>query len=98
VTVAIRQHEDRSAEISISDTGCGISPEQLPRIFDRLHRNGRSKQLSPMWPGLVLPIAKTIMELHGGTITVESELERWTTFSLRFPPPVAQPFRKMTKS
>lgn len=98
VTVAIRQHEDRSAEISISDTGCGISPEQLPRIFDRLHRNGRSKQLSPMWPGLVLPIAKTIMELHGGTITVESELERGTTFTLRFPPPVVPPFRKMTKS
>lgn len=98
VTVALRQHEDRSAEISISDTGCGISPEQLPRIFDRLHRNGRAKQLSPMWPGLVLPIAKTIMELHGGTITVESELERGTTFFLRFPPPAAQPFRKMTKS
>jgi two-component system heavy metal sensor histidine kinase CusS len=87
VTVAMYQQEDRSAEISIADTGCGISPERLPRIFDRLYRTGRSKQLSPMWPGLVLPIAKAILELHGGTITVDSELDRGTAFTLRFPPP-----------
>lgn len=89
VTVAIRQLEDRSVEISLGDTGCGIPPETLPRIFDRLYRNDRSKQLSPMWPGLVLPIAKAIMELHGATITVDSEPGRGTTFNLRFPPPVA---------
>ncbi|HXE95005.1 MAG TPA: heavy metal sensor histidine kinase [Dongiaceae bacterium] len=87
VTVAMSQLEDRSAEISIGDTGCGISPERLPRIFDRLYRTGRSKQLSPMWPGLVLPIVKAIMELHGGTITVDSELDRGTVFTLRFPSP-----------
>ncbi|GFE59100.1 heavy metal sensor histidine kinase [Geobacter sp. AOG1] len=89
VAVAMHYREDRSPEIRISDTGCGISPENLPRIFDRLYRNGRSKQLSPMWPGLVLPTAKAIMEIHGGTITVESELDRGTTFTLRFPPPTA---------
>ncbi|RII25770.1 MAG: two-component sensor histidine kinase [Geobacter sp.] len=89
VTVALHHLKDRSAEIRIGDTGCGISPDTLPQIFDRLYRNGRSKQLSPMWPGLVLPIAKATVELHGGTITVESELDRGTTFTLHFPPSVA---------
>jgi two-component system heavy metal sensor histidine kinase CusS len=87
VTVTMSPHEDRSAEISVGDTGCGIPPEELPRIFDRFYRTGRSRQLSPMWPGLVLPIVKAIMELHGGMITVASELDKGTVFTLRFPPP-----------
>jgi two-component system heavy metal sensor histidine kinase CusS len=87
VTVAMSLHEDRCAEISVGDTGCGIPPEELPKIFDRFYRTGRSRQLSPMWPGLVLPIVKAIMELHGGTITVNSELDKGTVFTLRFPPP-----------
>jgi two-component system heavy metal sensor histidine kinase CusS len=86
VTVAMQRNDDGSAEIRIGDTGSGISPEALPRIFDRLNRTGRSRQMTAMWPGLVLPIAKAIMELHGGTITVESRLNIGTTFTLHFPP------------
>jgi len=86
VTVAMSRHEDRSAEISVGDTGCGIPREELPRIFDRFYSTGRSRQLSPMWPGLVLPIVKAIIELHGGTITVNSEQDKGTVFTLRFPP------------
>lgn len=89
VTVAMRRRDDGFTEISIGDTGCGIAPELIPHIFDRFYRTGRSRLMSPMWPGLVLPIAKAIMDLHDGTITVDSELDQGTTFTLRFPPPVA---------
>lgn len=87
VTVAIRSTEDRYSEISVSDTGLGILPEDLSRVFDRFQLRGRSRQLSPMWPGLILPIVKAIMDLHGGTISVESTQGKGTTFTLRFPPP-----------
>lgn len=86
VTVEMHRNDDRSPEISVSDTGSGISPEDLPRVFDRLQRSSSARQLSPMWPGLVLPIVKAIMELHGGMITVASQLDKGTTFTLLFPP------------
>ena len=53
---------------AVSDTGSGIPPEQLDRVFDRFYR-------SPDSPGsgLGLPIAKSLVEAHGGTITAESQ-------------------------
>ncbi|HZV83050.1 MAG TPA: heavy metal sensor histidine kinase [Geobacteraceae bacterium] len=98
VTVAMHRNEDHTAGISVSDTGFGISPDDLPRVFDRFQQSGRARQLSPMWPGLVLPIVKAIMELHGGTITVASEQGKGTTFTLLFPPPRPDIPGKMTKS
>jgi signal transduction histidine kinase len=67
-------------EITVQDTGSGIPPDQLDRIFDRFYR-------SPDSPGsgLGLPIAKSLVEAHGGTIAATSETGRATTVQVRLP-------------
>ncbi len=72
--------------LTVADTGVGIDGEILPHIFDRYYR---SKDMpgggKPGAAGLGLPIAKRVMELHGGTVQVESEPGVGTTFTLRLP-------------
>ncbi len=70
---------------SVTDTGCGIAPEQLGRIFDKfvqLHpdKDGRTKGT-----GLGLTIVKHLVELHGGQVSVSSEVGLGTTFSFTLP-------------
>ena len=84
ITLAISRAEDRSVVISISDTGPGMAPEILPYIFDRFYRTEVGRPLAE-GTGLGLAIAKSIVELHGGSIGVESAPGKGTTFILRFP-------------
>ncbi len=74
----------KEVEVTVRDTGSGMSPEQLDRIFDRFYR-------SPDSPGsgLGLPIARDLVQAHGGTLTATSELSRGTT--LRFTLPISAP-------
>lgn len=72
------------AEIAISDTGRGISPELLPNVFTRYYQAERS-QRSPGGSGLGLSIVKQIVEAHDGTISVESEQGQGTTFRFSLP-------------
>lgn len=69
------------SEITISDNGCGISPKDLPHIFERFYK---AKNSSPSSVGIGLSLAKSIVEKTGGYITVDSELAVGTTFRLRF--------------
>lgn len=70
--------------VSVSDTGQGIAPEDLPHIFQRFYRvAGTEEQVKGT--GLGLCIAKQIIELHGGEIDVESQLGVGTTFSFTLP-------------
>jgi two-component system heavy metal sensor histidine kinase CusS len=80
ISVAVRPEQ---AEVSVKDTGCGIAPEHLPRIFDRFYRVDSSR--SSHGTGLGLALVKSIMDLHGGSASVESEVDRGTTVVLRFP-------------
>ena len=82
VTVRARI-EDAGAVVSVEDTGRGIPAEEQQRIFDRYwqSRRGASRRGS----GLGLAIAKGIVEAHGGTLGVESEPGRGSTFTVRFP-------------
>jgi signal transduction histidine kinase len=76
---------ENGAELTVSDTGTGIPPEALPRLFDRFYRvpgaHGRTHEGS----GIGLSLARELVKLHGGTIQVESRLGAGTTFKVRIP-------------
>lgn len=68
--------------IAFADDGCGIAIEDLPRIFDRYYSNHHGKRSSS---GLGLTIAKEIVAHHNGSITVASQPEKGTVFTIRLP-------------
>lgn len=70
---------------SVSDTGMGISKEDLPKIFNKFEQFGRKNKGSAEGTGLGLSISKQIIDLHGGFLRVESEPGRGTTFSFSLP-------------
>ncbi len=72
--------------LSVTDTGPGIAAEHLDRIFDRFFRVDQARTNMKEGVGLGLSIAKRLMELHGGSIEVQSELEVGTSVVLVFPP------------
>ena len=72
-------------QIRITDTGYGIPPDELPRIFDRFYRVKTDKTRSIVGTGLGLPIVKSIVEAHNGTIKAESKEGVGSTFSVRLP-------------
>jgi two-component system heavy metal sensor histidine kinase CusS len=76
---------DADFEVAISDNGCGIAPEHLPRVFDRFYRAEPSR--SSDGAGLGLALVKSIVGLHGGSTKIRSELGRGTTVTLIFPKP-----------
>src|SRR5262249_50057278 len=63
--------------VTVADTGAGILPEDLPHLFDRFFRS-RAARASGRGVGLGLAIVRRVAELHGGNVTVESELGRGT--------------------
>lgn len=70
---------------SVTDTGPGINPADLPHIFDRFYRADRARTRSSGGAGLGLAIARRLVEAHGGQIWAESELGRGTTVRFRLP-------------
>jgi signal transduction histidine kinase len=77
VTIAA-QPEDSMVRFAVEDTGIGIAPEYLPRLFEKFFRVPGQEQISS---GLGLTIAKEIVEAHGGTINVASQPGKGTKFS-----------------
>jgi GAF domain-containing protein len=76
---------DGSAEISVSDTGIGIAPEDQPKIFEEFRQVGSDYAHKVEGTGLGLTLAKKFVELHGGKIWVESEVGKGSTFSFTLP-------------
>jgi two-component system phosphate regulon sensor histidine kinase PhoR len=71
VKVALHRRAER-LEVSFTDTGIGIPPEDQPHIFERFYKADKSRRRSEAGSGLGLSIAKKVVELHRGTITVQS--------------------------
>lgn len=71
--------------ITVADTGAGISPDQLPHIFDKFYQADNQAQAATKGTGLGLAIAKEVVEAHGGHITVESKVGVGTTFVVSLP-------------
>ena len=71
--------------LKVADTGCGIAPEHLPRIFERFYRADEARSRAAGGAGLGLAICEAVARAHGGRLEVESEVGRGTTFSLWLP-------------
>ncbi|MEY2485886.1 MAG: two-component system, OmpR family, heavy metal sensor histidine kinase CusS [Verrucomicrobiota bacterium] len=77
--------EAGQSTISVTDTGCGIAADQVPRIFDRFYRVDPSR--SSQGAGLGLALVKSIIDLHGGSAAITSDVNSGTTVTLTFPNP-----------
>jgi PAS domain S-box-containing protein len=80
----ICEMSEREVQISVKDQGCGMTPEQVERVFDKFYRVD-SSNTAKQGLGLGMSIAKNIVEAHGGRIWVESELGKGTTVSFTLP-------------
>jgi len=81
ITVSVAREEE-DAVIRVQDSGIGIPPEALPHIFEPFFRVSEDVARGT---GLGLTISREIVELHGGTLTVKSEVGRGSTFTVRLP-------------
>jgi len=84
--VSLKIYQEKEQVIfEIHDTGCGISSDELPLIFERFYKVDKSRRRSSKGSGLGLAISKQLVELHGGTIEVESELNCGSIFRVYLP-------------
>lgn len=84
ITIRMCRTDDR-VRLSVQDTGLGIAPEHLERIFERFYTVDKSRARKYGGTGLGLSIVKHIVLLHGGTICVASEVNHGTTFTIELP-------------
>jgi signal transduction histidine kinase len=84
VTLSLRRRRD-TAEVMVSDTGVGISPQELPHVFERFYRSDPARGRDPGGTGLGLAIARQIILDHGGDISLASELGRGTVATVTLP-------------
>jgi len=74
-----------SVTVRVSDTGVGIPEEDLPNLFDRFYRVDKDRSRTTGGSGLGLAISKQIVEMHGGQLSVKSEVDAGSTFDVRLP-------------
>jgi two-component system, OmpR family, sensor histidine kinase BaeS len=84
VVVKLARQDDQ-ALVSVQDTGAGIPADEIPYIFERLYRAAPSQNRDKDGSGLGLSITRSLVELHGGRIWVESEPGQGSTFTLSLP-------------
>ena len=85
VILSAARHGADQVELRVRDTGAGISPENLSHIFDRFYRGDEARFSETGESGLGLAIAKSIVEAHHGSVSVESVEGKGSTFILRLP-------------
>jgi signal transduction histidine kinase len=89
VTVRLQSAREE-VTVAVEDTGHGIEPEHLPHLFERFYRTDWARAKDAGGTGLGLPIVKEIAESHGGTVSVTSQVEKGSVFTLHLPIPTHQ--------
>jgi signal transduction histidine kinase len=84
ITVALRQ-SGRNVELDVTDTGTGIPEAELSHLFERFHRIKGARGRSYEGSGIGLALVQELVKLHGGTVRVESEVGRGSTFVVSIP-------------
>ena len=84
ISIGMAMHSD-SAELTVADTGIGMSVQDQQRIFERFHRIPNTRSRSFEGSGIGLSLVSELVKLHGGTIQVESAPGNGTTFNIRIP-------------
>ncbi|HWD61276.1 MAG TPA: HAMP domain-containing sensor histidine kinase [Humibacter sp.] len=84
ITVGL-ERDDESVVITVADNGSGISKPDQARLFDRFFRTRDAREAAIQGVGIGLTIVRTIVDAHGGTISVDSEPGRGSTFTVRLP-------------
>ncbi|MFN7118249.1 MAG: two-component regulator propeller domain-containing protein, partial [Saprospiraceae bacterium] len=85
IKIVEKEHKGQNAQITVSDTGIGIPAAQLDQIFDAFYQADNAHQLQSGGTGIGLAIAKSLTELHHGTIQVQSEVGKGTQFQIQLP-------------
>jgi len=78
--------DERGGYFAVADTGIGIAPEHLPRLTERFYRVDAGRSRASGGSGLGLAIVKHVLQRHGGSLQIESEEGRGSTFTCHFPP------------
>jgi signal transduction histidine kinase len=84
ITVGLEARDGR-AHLTVSDTGIGVPPDELPRLFDRFYRASNATARAVPGAGLGLTIVRAIVEGHDGAVRIRSTSERGTTFAVLLP-------------
>ena len=85
IQLSLKQLQEQ-VEVSVKDSGIGLTQDDLPHIFERYYRGQKPTEYQQQSTGLGLAIVKRILELHGSIISVESQLNQGTCF--KFPLPI----------
>jgi signal transduction histidine kinase len=92
VTLSLTK-DDQWVRISVQDTGIGVAPEDVPHLFDRFYRVDKARSRDAGGTGLGLAIAKSVVDAHGGRITVDSKAGQGSIFTVWLPlnaPPIQE--------
>jgi signal transduction histidine kinase len=89
IEVSVRQREDGEGrgvvELQVRDTGVGIPPEEMPRLFDRFHRIESTRSRTHEGTGIGLALVQELVKLHGGSVRADSVLGKGTLFTVSLP-------------
>ena len=85
IEVRVEPVDGIAVRLMVRDTGVGIPPDELPRMFERFHRIANARARTHEGTGIGLALVQELVKLHGGTITVESELNVGSTFTVTIP-------------
>lgn len=84
VTVTVEEGPGHAC-LKVSDTGIGMDPSEIPRVFERFYRTDKSRNRQSGGSGIGLAVVKTLVDAHGGNIRMESGIGKGTVVQVEFP-------------